>query len=300
MAKESTGGGGKTVLLHPLAIVAISDHFTCIQAGASPKPTGSKVIGLLWGKQQGLDVVITDAVELMYSDKTSEGGEPVAFTREEVDKQKELYTKVYPLCEMLGWYSVGVEVQEADMAVHREMLKYNESPFFLLINPNPDPDAKDLPVQLYESETHYEEEVARMIFVACEFELETSQAERVTMEEVAKAGPTEGVSTLDLHVTSLESSLRSLAMRADQLIVYLKAVEDKRVPSDQRLLRAAQGVCNQLPAMHKGELEAAFVEDYADTLMVSYLATVTKATHAVGDLTEKFQSMAPARAHRSF
>jgi hypothetical protein len=61
---------------------------------------------------------------------------------------------------------------------------------------------------MYESETHYEEEAARMIFVASEFQLETSQAERVTMEEVAKAAPTQGGSTLDLHVASLDSSLR--------------------------------------------------------------------------------------------
>jgi COP9 signalosome complex subunit 6 len=66
----------------------------------------------------------------------------------QVDKQKELYTKVYPLCEMLGWYSVGLDVTEADMVIHREMMKYNETPYFLLMNPEPDPDAKELPVQV--------------------------------------------------------------------------------------------------------------------------------------------------------
>jgi hypothetical protein len=34
------------------------------------------------------------------------------------------------------------------------MEKYNESPFFLLMHPSPDPEAKDLPLALYEAELH--------------------------------------------------------------------------------------------------------------------------------------------------
>lgn len=41
-----------------------------------------------------------------------------------------------------------------DTTLHREMEKYNESPFFLLMHPNPDPEAKDLPLALYEAELH--------------------------------------------------------------------------------------------------------------------------------------------------
>lgn len=41
-----------------------------------------------------------------------------------------------------------------DTTLHREMEKYNESPFFLLMHPSPDPEAKDLPLALYEAELH--------------------------------------------------------------------------------------------------------------------------------------------------
>ena len=53
--KEGTSGGVR-VSLHPLAIVAISDHFTGIQAGGRPLPPGAKCLGLLWGKQEGQQV----------------------------------------------------------------------------------------------------------------------------------------------------------------------------------------------------------------------------------------------------
>jgi hypothetical protein len=45
-------------------------------------------------------------------------------------------------------------VSAGDTTLHREMEKYNESPFFLLMHPNPDPEAKDLPLALYEAELH--------------------------------------------------------------------------------------------------------------------------------------------------
>ena len=168
MAEKVDGSGGgngsgaaKNISLHPLAIVAISDHFTRIQMGGSTHPPNSKVLGILWGKQQGLEVVITDAVELLYT--KGEGGMPLV-TAAEVNKQKELYTKVFKGHEMLGWYSVGIDVDPTvDVIIHREMMKYNESPFFLIMHPSPDPESKELPVVLYESEMHLVEEEMRTI-----------------------------------------------------------------------------------------------------------------------------------------
>lgn len=43
---------------------------------------------------------------------------------------------------------------------------------------------------------------------------------------------------------------------------------------------------------------AAFLEDYNDTLMVAFLATVTKSSAQLSDLAEKFAHLTPSRAHR--
>lgn len=45
----------------------------------------------------------------------------------------------------------------------------------------------------------------RLIFVAVNFALATTQAERITMEEVAKAKASAGVSTTDLHMASVHT-----------------------------------------------------------------------------------------------
>jgi COP9 signalosome complex subunit 6 len=288
MAQEA----GKRVFLHPLAIVAISDHFTGIEAGGSVKPPGSKVLGLLWGKQQGLDSTITDAVELLYN--TDESSGLPLITAQELNKQKELYTKVYPGHEILGWYSVGTGVMDVDTVLHREIMKYNESPYFLLMHPSPDSEAKDLPVAIYESEMHTVDDEMKMIFVDCPFQLETTQAERVTMEEVAKATPTDGVSTLDLHVNGLNGSLRSLSNRTETILKYLQATEQGDIVMDQKLLRAVSSICNQLPTLDKDDLEDAVGDDYNEFLMVNYLASVTKNASQMNELNEKMAKIVPS------
>ena len=52
-AAESTA---RTVALHPLAIVGVSDHFTRVSVGGSRQGAGSPVVGLLFGMQRGLEV----------------------------------------------------------------------------------------------------------------------------------------------------------------------------------------------------------------------------------------------------
>jgi hypothetical protein len=53
--------------------------------------------------------------------------------------------------------------------------------------------AKDLPVQIHESEVHMVNNQPAMLFVPLSFQLDTSQAEQISVEHVLKASPTEGV-----------------------------------------------------------------------------------------------------------
>jgi COP9 signalosome complex subunit 6 len=62
---------------------------------------------------------------------------------------------VFPSYELLGWYACGYDVGETHVALHTQMSAYNESPIFLLINPNGvSPDAKELPVNVFISDYH--------------------------------------------------------------------------------------------------------------------------------------------------
>ena len=239
------------------------------------------MIGLLFGKQVGLEVTIIDAIELA---QTASGGLDHEFLKKQVD----LYTVVYKERELLGWYSIAKAAAPEHLALHREFLAYNESPLLLLMDPEPSGDAKDLPMSVLESETQMVDNSPTMLFVTIPFQLETLQAERISMEHVAKAGPDEGESSLDSHVEAVDTSVRTLGDRVTVMVDYLRSVQSGTAEVDYGLLRQIANLCDQLPGASTDDLDSDFMRDYNDSLMVSYLANVTKNASAVNDLSDKF------------
>lgn len=85
---------------------------------------------MLFGYQEGLEVVITDAMELHYEVVNDE----IKISKEYIDERKQLYSDVYVNLEIMGWYSVGsASVSTADLNIHRFMSTWNESPLFLVL-----------------------------------------------------------------------------------------------------------------------------------------------------------------------
>lgn len=52
-----------------------------------------------------------------------------------------------------------------------QMMKFNEAPLFLLMNPNPAQGSKELPVLIHESEAHILDGRSKLIFVQLAFQV---------------------------------------------------------------------------------------------------------------------------------
>jgi len=153
-ATSETGAGGgsqqeKTLKVHPLAIIGISDHHTRVVTGGSALPKTAPVMGLLFGYQDGLTVSIVDAEEMEYSfaDEGKHGGgefgggteDQQAQHKSSIQTKIDLHRKVFPLHEVIGWYRVSNDPDgiptEADLHMNNgKMREYNESPLFVLMN----------------------------------------------------------------------------------------------------------------------------------------------------------------------
>ncbi|CAN0390408.1 unnamed protein product [Ectocarpus sp. 12 AP-2014] len=166
-AASAPGKKGNNIMLHPLTVITISDHHTRVSTGGGAQEAGGRVIGLLFGSQNGRDVSIYDAMEVACS---AVGANGLELNEALVEKQKDLYTAVYPMYEILGWYTVGTEVTELDLGIQRQMTKFNSSPLFLLMNPSPAQGSKELPVLIHESESHMLDGVAQSTFVQLAFQ----------------------------------------------------------------------------------------------------------------------------------
>lgn len=265
----------RKVALHPLAIVGISDHFTRVKVGGGKQAADTAIIGLLFGKQSGLEISIFDAIELVWAS--------TALDEEFLVKQTELFTAVYKDRELLGWYTVAKEATPDHLALHKDFLKYTESPLFLMM----DPSGSELPITIFEYELHMVNDAPTMLFVAVPYELETLQAEQIAMEQVSKTTPT-GESAFDAHLETVDSSLKTLREKVALIVKYLDLLNEGRLPVDFRLLRQINSLCDQLPTPESPDLKHDFAVDLNDALAVSCLASVTKTADAVSDLVENF------------
>jgi len=300
---------GRHIALHPLAIVTICDHCTRVKVGGSLLHPTSRILGILFGVQDGLQVSITDAFELQY-ELSPAGDGSVRIPPGYVNEKRELFGAVHPGAEVMGWYSVGESILPGDLEIHRAMCEWNESPFFLLLSPAASSGGAgagvaagsvkegELPVRLFESELHVSRGVPTMMFVRVPFRLSAAEAERISVEHVVKAAPMEGASSVDLHVDGVRTSLKALVLRVKTILKVLERLkeggkEGGLKTEDWKLLRMVGSLCDSLPAAGREgergvrEWEESFLREYSDSLVVTYLASVSKLSCLTGEASEK-------------
>ena len=130
------------------------------------------------------------------------------------------------------------------------------------------------------------------------------QQQRSTKSSAVRV-PTE----LDEQFESLETSIRAMNLRISVLCEYLTRVEQGEVLFDEALLRTIDGLVRQLPlvlaALESGRLTGSTTNcvgggrtpllelenEYDNTMLLTYLATVAKTARAVHVYSEKFRTV---------
>jgi hypothetical protein len=87
----------------------------------------------------------------------------------------------------VGWYTTGEDASEADLDVYRQVMHINENPLFLVLNPNPPAGMRELPVSIFEVETHIVDNQPTHFFSPVTYRLETEDSERIAVEHVASS-----------------------------------------------------------------------------------------------------------------
>ncbi|RHY29015.1 hypothetical protein DYB32_005524 [Aphanomyces invadans] len=193
---EGTSEGRVDVGIHPLVLMNLCDHWTRAAAIASPgNPSTKPVVGALFGVQKGREINVIDSFELPSALELSESDSNLTL-KAFLTQRTEQFATVFPGFEFLGWYAVQSKIQASDLATHRTMMEFNESPLFLVLDPTPPPpQPKDrakvkLPLALYESELHVVNNTPTMLFVKAPFKMTTTESEGIALDHISKVAPT--------------------------------------------------------------------------------------------------------------
>lgn len=315
--KEQECEQEKTIKVHPLAIINVSDHHTRVTSGGSPGGSSASVIGLLFGYQENLTIHIMDSIEM--EDSSFSGENEQFFIKQNI----ELHQTVFSKQDVIGWYRASTS-EEDDSPTDKDLKmtnvairEYNENPLFLFVTSTSDThnnqvkEELQLPIRIYETfvETQNEDVHPRPIFRKLDFILDTYEPERIAVEKVfytqpslssmqtsaaasAKAKKTTPFppSALDHQFQSLTSSLQSLDSRLSVIISYLVDLSNRQIqPEDYRYLRHIDSLLRQYPPLPMKQFHKEFQEDYEDVLLLSSCASVAKTVNALQGYIDKFR-----------
>lgn len=279
---------GLSISLHPLVIMNVSEHFTR-QRACQPPGTPVRVFGCLLGTLSGRNVDICNSFELKVG--SGEHGVHVIdgdFLKTRLDQ----YLKVFKTYELLGWYSTARDLQDSDLTMHRQMSEITESPMYLVLDPQPGPMVQDLPITIYETEMHIVNDNPTMQLAKASYKIDSVDSERISVDHVANIsstgdGPESGA--LVTHLGGQQSAIKMLSDRIKVLQAYLAATRDGTIPVDHAALRQIKSLCSSLPTVSPtSRFTEDFLGDYNDTLLVTYLASITQSTGTINDVVDKF------------
>jgi len=281
----STGDeGSMNIKVHPLVVMSIADHYTRDKIQVSK----DRVIGTLFGTQTGREVDVLESFEIAW--KVDAAGN-VEINQTAFEDDQKLFKSAYATYECLGWYSTGDKPRAKDIELHQLMTKYNERPLYLMLDPKAKAE-RDLPVSVYIEEVHVDKGTTTNALVKTKFEIVADEAERITAVHCAKVAGSGGEtgSALLPHLSTLSKAIGALNSRVSVLHRFLQDVQSGKVKPDQKILREIKGMCHRLPTMDSEQFTEDFLGEYNDALLVTYLSTITKGTHMIGDVVDKFNS----------
>jgi len=280
----SENQGSLNVLLHPLVIVNISEHYTRIRAQHN---TGVPVFGAIMGVQDGRRVEVFNSFEILVNEADNTLDDQYLETKLANFTAISVFKKLH----LIGWYTTGCEITDAHIVVHRQIMKSNEGALFLLLDPSPKASARELPISLYEPVMELSSsDQQNVAFAKIGFALATEEAERIGVDHVAKQLGSTGSSQsseVTMHMLTHRSAMEMLRERIIIIRNYLVAVNEGKLPRNNQILREINALSSRLPIGSDDGARKNFMRNANDAMLVSYLAMVTKGFNAMSEVLDK-------------
>ncbi|KZP00797.1 Mov34-domain-containing protein [Calocera viscosa TUFC12733] len=279
---STTSQSSLNLSVHPLPLLNISEHFTrtCLQT----ESVSPLLVGALLGTQNGREVEILNSFELAISGT----GEATLVDHAFMVTRREQYKQVFPSLDFLGWYTVSPYPTATHLSIHSQFAAYSESPLFLVLSPTAITNAsEDIPLHAYEAAVEIVERRSRTVLVEVGWKVETGEAERISVDWVARGGG-EGGGSLASHLQTQRAAISMLHERVLLLTRYLTGVLLGQTKKDHDAIRALSALVASLPASEHVEFRKEFDTEYEDVQLTSYLATLTKTASTLNDLVDKF------------
>ncbi|KAI8466246.1 MAG: 26S proteasome regulatory subunit [Monoraphidium minutum] len=261
-------GVPEKVVLHPLVLLSVVDHYN-----RTARDTKKRVVGLLLGDTHKGQVDVTNSFAIPFEEDDQD---PTIWFLDHsyLENMFHMFKKVNAREKVVGWYSTGPRLREADVDINQLVANYCESPVLVICEV--EPKEVGLPFTAYCSVNEVREdgtEKARKVFVSVPTEVGQTEAEEIGVEHLLRNVKDATISTLATDVAAKLQALRGLKGKLGEVQEYLGAVAGGRLPLNHDINGYLQDMFNLLPNMSAEHLSSALAVKSNDMMaVVSVLA----------------------------
>lgn len=280
--------------IHPLVIASASDHFTRVQVNGGNISGGNSVIGLLFGSIHDGVLSVNDATDVLIDQSNH-------IDEREVEKKRNLWTAVYPTYQLVGWYAFDRTVSAYHYKVHQTISKFFPQAVFLLFHTQQSTDEQSLdkiPMTAYLFETVTNQ--SQKAFIEKNYSIDSTDVEKIALDEIIKSIPNkEGATKLDIHTSSLITSIQLLRNKITFIADIVQKMENGVIPQNPKLMQSARKICDSLTAIQSVEFQNALTEDYDNSLLSIYLSTAVKGFQNLQEVSELAANVGESRGNKA-
>ncbi|KAL3159809.1 26S proteasome non-ATPase regulatory subunit 7 A [Trebouxia sp. C0009 RCD-2024] len=267
------------VVVHPLVLLSVVDHYNRVA-----KDTKKRVVGILLGETYKGRVDITNCFAVPFEEDDRDPN--IWFLDHSyLEGMSAMFKKVNAKERILGFYSTGPRLREADLDISDLLSNYAESPLLLICEVQPK--EMGLPTTAYYPKEQIREDgtqKSQKVFVNIPTEVGATEAEEIGVEHLLRDVKDSTVSNLSSEVSHMASGLRALKSRLSEVQEYLSLVLEGRLPVNHDIMYHLQDVFNLLPNLSVEELLRSFAIKSNDMMLAVYLASMIRSVLALHNL----------------
>lgn len=238
------------VVVHPIVLLSVVDHFDRVAKG-----TSKRIIGTLLGEMRDDKLHIMSSFAVPFEEEARDPS--VWFVDHNYHEELSyMCNKVNAKEVVVGWYSSGPKIKPADLQIHEIYRKYCDEPVFVIL----DVVGKNKDLSLIATQTTsdilecyisvkeptYEEAFSRT-FKSLPATFGADEAEEVGTEHLLRDIRNRSTSTLANRVHQKCESQRTLIGKLEEIKSYLSMVRSGKYPYNTQIIEVLQEIFNELP-----------------------------------------------------
>merc|ERR1712002_838958 len=269
----------ENVVVHPLVLLSVVDHFNRIGKVGNQK----RVVGVLLGSWQKkvLDVSNSFAVPFDEDDRD----DSVWFLDHDyLENMYGMFKKVNARERIVGWYHTGPKLHKNDIAINELIKQYCTNSVLVIIDVKP----KDLglPTEAYISveEIHDDGTPTSKTFEHVTSEIGAEEAEEVGVEHLLRDIKDTTVGTLSQRITNQLLGLKGLDGKLKDMHKYLEQVVDGKLPMNHQITYLLQDIFNLVPDLTCESFVKSMNVNTNDQMLIMYAGSLIRSIIALHNL----------------